>query len=220
MKSSLKITAAAVLLALAFAPGRSWAMSSTTATLPVTASVTSGCLLGTVGVNFGAISPLVVEEDTLTGYTAQGELEVFCGTNGPTSGSGLVITLDNGANGAIAPILGIGTGSQPSGGANNTPLATRAMTNSTSYLAYDLFEPSIVSGNIASGQTNPSTNFSVPWTSLIFTSTNYNSLLSSGAFGAGGPGMILPIYGSIPGDQVQPLTPGVYNDTVNVSLSF
>ena len=111
MKSFLKVTAAAALLALALAPGRSWASTGATATLPVTASVTSGCLIATSGVNFGAISPLVIEEDTLTGYTANGAVLIACGTEGPTSGSAISVALDNGANSAIAPILGIGTGS-------------------------------------------------------------------------------------------------------------
>ena len=131
MKGFLKVTAVAALLALAMAPGRALASGSGTATLPVQASVTSGCLIGTVGLNFGAVSPLIVEEDSGTGYTAAGAIEIACGTNGPTSGSAITVSLDEGANGAIAPILGIGT----------TASAIRAMTNGTSFLAYDLFEP-------------------------------------------------------------------------------
>jgi len=207
MKSFLKVTAAAALLALAFMPGRSWAITSATATLPVSASVTSGCLLGTLGINFGAVSPLVIEEDTLTGYTASGAIEIACGTNGPTSGSGIAVSLDNGANAAIAPILGIGT----------SATATRAMTNSTSFLAYDLFEPSITTSGL--GGTSPSAS-TTQFGTLIIPAADYTLLLNSGPLGTGGPLIFLPVFGSIPGDQVQPLTPGIYTDTVNVSLLF
>ncbi len=214
MKSFLKVTAAAALLALAFAPGRAWALTGATTTLPVSASVTSGCLIGASGLNFGGVSPLILEEDTVTGYTATGTVFIACGTEGPTSGSYIAVTLDDGANSAIAPILGIGTGS-------GTPLATRAMTNSTSFLAYDLFEPSLIYGSGTVTSNLYASEFPV-WTSsntqfgtFTITWAQYNSMVAIGS-----AAIYLPVYGSIPGDQVQPLTAGVYTDTVNVSVSF
>jgi len=214
MKSFLKVTAAAALLALALAPGRSWAFTGATATLPVSASVTSGCLLGTSGLNFGGVSPLVIEEDTVTGYTATGDVFIACGTAGPTSGSFISVSLDNGANAAIAPILGIGTG----GGA---ALPTRAMTNSTSFLAYDLFQPSLVATSgalpesIYGGFPIWAANPALPFTTFDIGWQQYQSMVAVGS-----ATLILPVFGSIPGDQVQPLTAGVYTDTVNVSVSF
>src|SRR5208282_1014980 len=99
MKGFLKVTAAAALLALAMAPGRALASGAGTATLPVTASVSSGCLVGTIGINFGSVSPLIVEEDvTVQPYAAAGAVEIACGTVGPTSGSAITVALDNGAN--------------------------------------------------------------------------------------------------------------------------
>ena len=215
MKGFLKVTAAAALLALAMAPGRALASGSGTATLPVQASVTSGCLVGTVGLNFGAVSPLIVEEDTATGITAAGAIEIACGTNGPTSGSYISIALDSGANGAIAPILGIGTAAT----------ATRAMTNSTSFLAYDLYEPSFstgVVGGFAAGTLvlSAATGSSTLFNALLLSSTEYSVLIATSPLGSNAPTVFLPVYGVIPGDQVQPLTPGIYTDTVNVSVTF
>ncbi len=221
MKSFLRVTAVAALLALALAPGRALASGSGTATLPVTASVTSGCLLATVGLNFGSVSPLVVEEDTVTGYTATGIIEIACGTNGPTSGGFIAISLDDGANGAIAPILGVGTSSH----------AVRAMTNGTSFLAYDIYGPSLGTSPIAiptagifvAGATAViGTNTGQEFTSQILTPDEYSGLLANNGI-SGGPGsafVAFPVFGSIPGDQVQPLTPGIYTDTVNVSITF
>jgi len=202
MKGFLKVTAAAALLALAMAPGRALASGSGTATLPVSASVTSGCLVGTVGINFGAVSPLLVEEDLSTlgsaaeAYTAAGAIEIACGTYGPTSGSTIQVALDTGANGAIAPILGIGT----------QATATRAMTNGTSFLAYDLSE------------INPTSQATVTGASTFsISATQYNTAILADP---GSPAEVVTILGSIPSDQVQPLTPGIYVDTVNVSVSF
>jgi spore coat protein U-like protein len=212
MKGFLKVTAAAALLALAMAPGRALASGSGTATLPVQASVTSGCLIGTIGLNFGAVSPLIVEEDTDTFYTAAGAIEIACGTNGPTDGSAVAISLDDGANGAIAPILGIGI----------TASAVRAMTNGTSFLAYDLFAPGFSSGIVGgfADGTLTGVSSSTEFVGLGLTSAEYSILLSSSPLGGNSPLVLLPVYGSIPGDQVQPLTPGIYVDTVNVSVTF
>jgi len=241
MKSFLKVTAAAALLALAMAPGRALASGSGTATLPVQASVTSGCLIGTVGLNFGAVSPLIVEEDLTTvysglvptggtvtagvaidaAYTASGDIEIACGTNGPTTGSSISVQLDNGANAAIAPILGIGTDAY----------ATRAMTNSTSFLAYDLLAPNCVNGTVVGGAlgTICSVTGGVNYENVTSLSVSPNQYENAVAFasngslafnGVGAPAAVIPIVGLIPGDQVQPLTPGVYTDTVNVSVTF
>ncbi len=210
MKGFLKVTAAAALLALAMAPGRALASGSGTATLPVSASVTSGCLVGTVGLNFGAVSPLVVEEDTGETYEAVGNIEIACGTSGPTSGSQITVALDQGANGAIAPILGIGTAAT----------AIRAMTNGTSFLAYDLFEPSVSSltGVIVSSL-GAETSTTIEFNTMYISYAEYASYMTTAA-GNESPAIVLNVYGSIPNDQVQPLTPGIYTDTVNVSVTF
>ena len=52
------------------------------------------------------------------------------------------------------------------------------------------------------------------------TAGEYELLLAFSPLGANAPAVLLPVYGSIPGDQVQPLTPGIYTDTVNVSVTF
>jgi len=214
MKGFLKVTAAAALLALAMAPGRALASGSGTATLPVSASVTSGCLVGTIGINFGAVSPLIVEEDLTTeAAEASGAVEIACGTNGPTSGSAISVSLDDGANGAIAPILGIGT----------KATAIRAMTNGTSFLAYDLFLPGFSSGVIggfAAGTLTGACPDTTEFNGLGITAAEYSILLSSSPLGNNAPAALIPVCGSVPSDQVQPLTPGIYTDTVNVSVVF
>jgi spore coat protein U-like protein len=210
MRKLSKLVAVAALLALAFGPGRALAATGVTATLPVQASVTSGCLIGTVGINFGAVSPLVVEEDLSTEpYESQGAIELACGTSGPTSGSGINVSLDNGANGAIAPILGIGTATQ----------AIRAMTNGTSFLAYDLFKPDPSTGTSGAPMACTTQEWgagaSGPGSGLTITFATYAADLA-----AESPALILPVCGSIPSDQVQPLTPGIYTDTVTATVTF
>jgi len=222
MKRTLKLAAAAAVLALAFNQGAALASTGATATLPVQASVTSGCLVASVGLNFGAVSPLVVEEDVTTGLpTAQGDVILACGTNGPTAGSTISIGLDTGANGAIAPILGIGTAAT----------AIRAMTNGTSFLAYDLFQPSSAAAGAVSGETacewgsggggevvtgSSAVPCSAGATGLTITNTGYSACVA----GTSSSFCTVVVYGQVPGDQVQPLTAGIYTDTVNVSVSF
>ena len=233
MKKVCKFVAAAAVLALAFGATSALASTPATATLPVQASVTSGCLVVATPINFGAVSPLIVEEDVTTGLPqSTGSVVLACGTNGPTAGSVISIALDTGANGAIAPIIGIGTAWQ----------AIRAMTNGTSFLAYDLYQPTTdtEAGTIA-GQstcewgnggggttiTGPgslpcNTGFINPGPggagSLIITSNGYADCI--GPAGDGVAYCAATVYGVIPGDQEQPLTPGIYVDTVNVSVSF
>jgi len=218
MKRFFGLMAAAALVGLALSSG-ALAATSVTGTIPVQASVTSGCLTATTGLNFGAVSPLIVEEDVTTGLPlAQGNVILACGTNGPTSGSVINISLDNGANGAIAPILGIGTSST----------AIRAMTNGTSFLAYDLFQPT----SVATGSGAVVGQGSCEWGS------GGGPIVGSNATCTGAPGLtMLPsqysaclapegpfcavtVYGEVGGDQVQPLTAGLYVDTVTATITF
>ncbi len=231
MKRVSKIVLAAALIAFAFGSTRAMAgATGETITLPVQASVTSGCLIGDTGVNFGAISPLLIEEDLATQpYTATGSITLACGTNGPTVGSDVTIALDTGANGAIAPILGIGT----------SATAIRAMTNGTDFLAYDLFLP-VTTGAGTSAQTFTCTDATTQWTNG--TGANGTTAASGGSFellggtlSVGGfptyagcigpaafqvPACTVPVCASISGDQVQPLGAGIYTDTVTATVSF
>jgi spore coat protein U-like protein len=220
---SLKLAAASAALALALVQGQAMAATGATATLPVQASVTSGCLVAATGLNFGAVSPLLVEEDITAGLpAASGSVILACGTNGPTPGSFITIALDNGANGAIAPILGIGTAST----------AIRAMTNGTSFLAYDLFQPTSAGhigalvgqskcewGSGGGGETITGVGAGLPCSSgatgLTITDTGYSACLAPE-----GPFCAATVYGVVPADQVQPLTAGIYTDTVTASVSF
>jgi spore coat protein U-like protein len=238
MNRVIRLTAAVALLALALSPGFARAqVSSSVVTLPVQASVQSGCLIAAVGINFGAISPLLVEEDRISAgtelsvATAEGDVALACGSFGPTSGTTILISMDLGASGDIAPILGIGTNVS----------AIRAMTNGTSFLLYDLFKPTCngappvvpavpctsglflcASGSLGgewgaggASATNPTAGAQA----FVLTFSDYNSCNKS-IINNGSSVCTIPVCGSVPGDQVQPLTPGIYTDTVTVSVLF
>jgi spore coat protein U-like protein len=240
MKRVSKLVLAAALLAFAFGATRAMAFTGETVTLPVQASVTSGCLLAATGINFGAISPLLVEEDlSYEPYDGEGSIDLACGTNGPTLGSFISVGLDNGANGAIAPILGIGTDAT----------AIRAMTNGTDFLAYDLFLPTVTGKGTSNQSFTCLGQGHIEWTngaagndSNSPASAGSFELIGGGTFGSELTGLpdyqdcvganiptpggaqaavcVLPICASISGDQVQPLGAGVYTDTVTATVTF
>jgi spore coat protein U-like protein len=236
MKRAIGLTVAVSLLAVVVSPGFARAqVKSSVVTLPVQASVQSGCLVAAVGINFGAISPLIAEEDGIsangaeeTAATADGDVILACGGVGPTSGTNVIISMDLGANGAIAPIPAIRTNVS----------AIRAMTNGTSFLLYDLFKAQCSgSSNPATGEctsgillcTPPNAERGSGGASLVnpnggatgfqLTQASYNDCLTNGV-SAGSSFRTLPVCGSVRGDQVQPLTPGIYSDTVTVSILF
>jgi spore coat protein U-like protein len=246
MKRVVRLTAAVALLALALSPGFARAQVNTSvATMPVQASVQSGCLVSTGGVNFGAVSPLIIEEDQVSGgkeifpYLASGIIFLACGSFGPTSGTFVAVAMDTGANGAIAPILGIGT--------NVT--AIRAMTNGTSFLLYDCFKPLIdpVTGSLetcsgtgaestpsgpeglfgggewgdgADGGASAFTFTPVVYDNCVKKGLEINGTTSSIPGGGGTSICTVPVCCAIPGDQVQALTPGIYTDTIAVTIHF
>ena len=234
------------------------AQSPITATFPIKATVGSGsarvgkaslvgpavavggCYVSTIGINFGNVRAAVVGKNLKKPpYSANGAIVIACGTGGPTSGSSIVIALDNGANGPVVPTLNLAP--------NST--AIRAMTNGRSFMAYDLFKPSLALATLMNGSSSCSKSPQADLGELFEWGVggSPSGALSCGVDGfspcctvdEGGAdtsfilpplGMALltpgaglfgiPVQGSIPADQVQQLLRGTYTDSVTVTVTF
>jgi hypothetical protein len=179
---------AVVLLLLAGLPSRALAVGSFSATIPVQASVITGCIFVATALDFGPINPITLET---TPVTTNGLITLTC-VSIPVA---LQIDLDRGQNGAIAPILN----------------STRAMFNGTSYLGYDVYQPTTTGTSIATGIEayacgTLTTYWGVGSAALRITT----GLQTTNQIG---------VCGKVPA-QITPLTPGIYVDSLTATATF
>jgi len=154
-----------MLVAFAFASTTTYAATDNT-TFQVTATVEDTCEVSATDLTFGTYDPNAGDLDGTSIVTAT------C-TNGTTYDIGL----DTGQNAA------------------NASTTTRAMTDSTNYLDYELYSDS--------GRTTV-------WGDTVGTDTVQQT--------SGGGAENLTVYGQIPGNQFVPAAS--YSDTINVTVTY
>jgi len=191
----LKLAVVVAVLALAM---RGMALAQPTTTIPVQAEVTSGCVMTGSTFDFGQVNPLSI---TTTELEKQNVSLVVTCTSAPSSA--LTIAIDDGANAALPTTFALP--------------GHRAITNGTSALGYDVYQPTTVLESISNGpsifgNTTCSTPGAVLWELGTHT---YNA---SGLVTVPNEN-VFDICGIIPA-QLSPLTAGVYTDTLTVTMNF
>jgi len=203
----------------------------------------AGCAVGSTAINFGAVSTSSLKSKA-SSRSVEGSLTITCGSSGPRFGSfGIQIGLDNGTNasalaGIHLPSTAAATRAVSHGkssiaydvykpvvaaglffnGLTPTPtasmpryewgdVANQAVDNQTCDIPGSQPLGALFCLLDESGDglafTLPSTLLTIPYTAFSGTGT-----------------VTIPIVATMPGGQLQSLPPGVYTDTVTVTLLF
>ena len=204
----------------------------------------AGCTLGSSAISFGAVSTSSLKNKAAPSRSAQGSLSITCGSSAAQLGSfGIQIGLDNGTNasavaGIHLPSTATATRAVSHGKSSIaydvykpvvaaglffnglTPSSTTSMPR---YEWGDVADQAVdtqtcdIPGSQPLGAlfcmldesgdglafTLPSTLLTIPYTAFSGTGT-----------------VTIPIVATIPGGQLQSLPPGLYTDTVTVTLLF
>jgi len=211
---------------------------------PVASSELDGCTFSSAGINFGAVSGSSLKIGTLPARNSvQGSLTITCPSAVQLGSFGIQVGLDSGANGAAVAKLRLPKGSTAvramshgnsaiaydlykpvvSAGLFLTGLAP-ALTPAASAVRHEW-------GDVAQ-QVSSAGTCDIPGSSnlgslfcmvdeggdgLAFTLSS--PVLMTVPFSGSGD-ITIPIVATIPGGQVQSLPPGLYTDTITVTLLF
>ncbi len=216
---------------------------SASQTVPQVSSELSGCTCSSTGINFGAVTGSSLKSAALAARNSvQGSLTITCPTS-QLGTFGIQVGLDRGANAAALGRLHLPAGSTAARGLSNgrsliaydlyKPVVGAGLSFTGLAPATTLTANTVRAewGDVA--QQDDTVPCDVPGTSLgsLFCLLDENgdglaftlpaTFLTVPYDPAPGSGeVIIPIVATIPGGQVQPLPPGVYTDTVTLTLLF
>jgi spore coat protein U-like protein len=200
MRRYLQLSAGVALLALVLP---SLATAQPTTQIQVQAEITSGCVMTGSLFDFGPVSPLSI---TTTELSAQNESLVITCTTVPSLAS--FIQIDDGANAALLQSFALP--------------GHRALTNGTSALGYDVYQPTSLTA-ISNGPRLWFTSSCVTPATLWELGVHaFNPAAAAKGLAAIPNENVFKICGIIPAQisTLVPLTPGVYTDTLTVTMNF
>ena len=209
---------------------------------PAASAELDGCTFSSTGINFGAVSGASLKSGALLARNSvQGSLTITCPSTVQLGSFGIQVGLDSGANGAAVAKLRLPKGSTAvralshgnsaiaydlykpvvSAGLFLTGLAPTPAASTVRYEWGDVAQQVNDAGTCdLPGSANLGSLFCLVdegGDGLAFTLSS--PVLMTVPFSGSGD-ITIPIVATIPGGQVQSLPPGLYTDTITVTLLF
>jgi spore coat protein U-like protein len=211
---------------------------------PVASSELDGCTFSSAGINFGAVSGSSLKIGTLPARNSvQGSLTITCPSAVQLGSFGIQVGLDSGANGAAVAKLRLPKGSTAVRAMShgNSAIAYdlyKPVVSAGLFLTGLAPAPTPAASAVRHEWGDVAQQVSSAGTCDIPGSSNLGSLfcmVDEGGDGlaftlsspvlmtvpfSGSGDITIPIVATIPGGQVQSLPPGLYTDTITVTLLF